>query len=128
MTPRLARAAEYPTGTTDTVGHDWLSRYKNYDVYRYGEKIYIRPRYPEYLPPAPDDIFYKVKAGDSWLLVADNVYKDIRYHWIVTQTTYIDAAKNGDDRAAMYRLFSDPTPGEYLRLPTRNRALMGIIA
>ena len=125
--PREARNAEYQTGTLDKASHDWLSRYKNYDVYRYGDKEYIRPRYPEFIPPANDDVFYKVKAGDTWLLVADNVYGDIRYHWLVTQVCYIDAARNGLSRTNMANLLGDPTPGDYLRLPTRNRALMGII-
>jgi hypothetical protein len=127
VTPRQARAQEYPLGETDTAGHDWTSRYHGQPVYRNGDIRYLRLRRRRPLPPAKDDVFYEVKYGDSWMRISYRVYGDNRFWWIIAERAISDAAAAGESSNRMNPC-SDPEPGTLLRIPSRSRLLMEVAA
>jgi len=127
VTPRQARAQEYPLGDPDAAGHDWASRYYGARVYTDGDVQYIRPRKMRPAPFSADDQFYETVYGDTWLLVSHKLYGDIRFWWVVTDYYIQDAAERGESSDKM-ETCGDPEPGTLLRVPSRTRLLMEIAA
>jgi len=118
VTPRQARAQEYPLGSVDRGGHDYTSRYYGQRVITRDGQDYIRLRAPRYLTQQADDIFYKVKPKDTWLLISWEVYGDIRY-WNQCALCYAyDQAAVNADRSYMDTT-GDPPVGETIRLPSK---------
>jgi phage baseplate assembly protein W len=126
VTTRQARLQEYPSTEMDPAGHDWTSRFRDSTVYERNGEQFIRPRRALPLAERNDDQFYKVKYGDTWLLISFEVYGDIRFHWIVSDLAAQDAAARGESRDRMDNT-GDPEPGALLRLPSRTRLLMEIL-
>jgi phage baseplate assembly protein W len=127
VNPRQARVQEYPIGEPDICGHDWTSRYLNAESYRFQGKYFIRPAFPLPVEPAADDIFYEVGLADTWLLISDTVYGDIRYHWLISDWFVQDAADRRESRD-MLDTTGDPIPGTLLRLPSKTRLMMEILS
>lgn len=123
VTPRQARAQEYPLGEIDAEGHDGCSRYNGMPAYEIEGIRFLRPRESVPLPPRSDDQFYEVKHGDTWLLISHRLYGDIRYWWAIADMFIEDAAEAGMSLEAM-DITSDPEPGTLLRCPSVARLLM----
>lgn len=122
VTPREARAQEYPLGRVDRGGHDSNSRYFGQVVYSRSGEEYIRLRSPRLISEHNDDVFYKVKLGDTWLLISWELYRDIRFWHHVALCYSYDQAGQGRDRSYMDTT-GDPPVGETLRLPSKARVL-----
>jgi phage baseplate assembly protein W len=123
VTPRQARAQEYPLGDIDSEGHDGCSRYNGMPAHEIEGIRFLRPRESVPLPPQSDDTFYEVKHGDTWLLISHRLYGDIRYWWAIADMFIEDAATAGMSIDAM-DITSDPEPGTLLRCPSVARLLM----
>jgi phage baseplate assembly protein W len=128
VTEREARLAEYPSGSMDVGGHDWLSRYKNRPTRTTTGVDYIRNRtvLKSSCIPQKNDMFYKVKGGDSWLLASWEMYGDIRFWWILVDFYVYDAGEAGASRSHMDNT-SEPEQGDTLRGPSKSRLLSEII-
>ena len=129
VSEREARAAHYPLGDADAEGHDWCSRYRNSQVVMAdaGER-YLRPRRSMPIPEAHDDEWHKAQLGDTWLLIAHRVYGDFRLWWVIAETYYQDLVNQGAGIAESMDTLSDPEPGTILRIPSRTRVLMEMVA
>jgi len=127
VTPRQARAAEYPLGEIDAEGHDWCSRYHGRPAYQVGNERYIRPRRTKRIPPRPDDMFEEVRHFDTWLLISWRMYGDIKFWWVISDCYSQDAAERGEPSSADDAAL-DPRPGTLLRMPSRTRVLMELAA
>ena len=129
VTEREVRNTHYPTGTLDDQGHDWVSRYRRSRVYftDTGEE-YIRPRTSMPILPASTDDYYQTVHGDTWLLIAHKVYNDFRLWWVIAETYYQDLVNQGAGIAESMDTLSDPEPGTILRIPSRTRVLMEMVA
>jgi phage baseplate assembly protein W len=125
VTPRQARAQEYPLGDSDAEGYDWCSRYRGSQVYELNGVRMIRPRISKPLPPRSDDWFYEVGLTDTWLLISWKAFRDIRFWWAVAEMFVQDAAERGEPVDAMDTT-GDPEVGTLLRMPSRARLLMEI--
>jgi len=125
VTSREQRTQEYALGTADAAGHDWTSRYYDQAVYEQNGVRYIRPRRLRPIPTVNDDSYYEVKLNDTWLLIAHEIYGDIRFHYKVSQMAMTDAAAAGLSRDYLDNT-GNPTTGTLLRLPSRTRLLMEI--
>lgn len=120
VTPREARVQEYPMPSPDASGHDNFSRYYGQRPLTRDGEVFIRLRSPRYFAQRRDDIFYKVKPKDTWLLISWEVYGDIRlWHFIALAYAY-DRAAEGLDRTYMDTT-GDPPLGETIRLPSKAR-------
>ena len=124
-TPVVARLAEYRSAFLDENNHDWCSRYLNFESYEYNSKSYIRPRIPAPIKKSYDDMFYTVKNMDTWLLIAWELYQDIRYWWVVVDSFIEDKGVSGASRDYM-DCVGNPIAGETIRVPSRRRLLMEI--
>jgi phage baseplate assembly protein W len=120
---RQARTQEYPASVIDNNGHDLISRYYRQATYHNGTDAYIRLRRNVNLPPAPDDTFYQVKPGDTWMLIAYDRLDEVRY-WFYPYLCYIqDNAKIGGTRDILNPT-TEPEPGILLRIPSKERILL----
>lgn len=122
VTPRQARSQEYPPVQFDSLGHDFYSRYFNRQTIEDGEITAIRFKASSPLPPQNDDIFYKVRHKDTWLMISWNLYGDIRYWNIIAELWVQDQAANGASRSTM-NITDVPPYGTALRLPSKARLL-----
>lgn len=125
--PRQARAQEYPLGNIDANGHDSCSRYHGFPAHELNGVRFIRPRQSLPMPPRPDDIFYRIAHGDTWLLIAWKNYGDVRYWWVIADMFVQDSAAAGES-IDMADTTGDPEPGTLIRLPSQTRLLMEIAA
>lgn len=122
VTAREARNQEYPIPYADNGGHDNMSRYFGQQVLDRSGENYVRLRKPRFLSSRNEDIFYKVKPKDTWLLIAWEVYGDIRlWHHAALCYSYDHAANEGD-RSYMDTT-GDPPAGETIRLPSKTRLM-----
>lgn len=126
VTPRQARTAEYPLGSADKSGHDWLSRYRNSRASTIGGSLSIPCRVSEKIPFAPDDYYYEVKHLDTWMSISYKLYQDVRLGWVVADCYIQDAASTGLSRDTL-NILSDPTPGLFIRTPSKTRVLMELL-
>jgi phage baseplate assembly protein W len=125
VTVRQARTEYYPASVIDNNGHDLISRYYKQVAYMNSEltNSYIRLRKSVQLPEASDDIFYKVKPTDTWMLIAHNELYDVRY-WFYPYLCFIqDRAKQGATRDILNPNIEPPI-GDTIRLPSRERILL----
>jgi len=113
----------------DTEGHDWCSRYRNNEVETTaaGER-HLRPRRSQPIGTAPDDEWHRVQLGDTWLRVAHRIYGDFRLWWVIAETYYHDMVNQGASIDESMDALSDPEPGTILRVPSRTRVLMEMVA
>ena len=84
---------------------------------------YNRLQWRMTLPPAGDDVFYKVRELDSWLLISWKLYGDIRYWYMIASAYVHDLAKDGASRDLLDTV-GNPVPNTILRAPSRSRALL----
>lgn len=122
VTPRQARAQEYPPTQYDINGHDYFSRYYNNTALVSGTTKSLRLRSPRYWPIARDDEFKKVKHRQSWLSLAYDVYGELRYWDCIAEVYVQDSADAGLDRKVMNPSYVPPY-GTMLRLPSRARVM-----
>lgn len=122
VTPREARNQEYPITYPDSGGHDYCSRYYGQRIQTRNGENYIRLRAPRFLIPKSDDIFYKVKLQDTWLLISWEVYGDIRFWHHAALAYAYDQAGDGYDRTYMDTT-GDPPASEIIRLPSKSRVM-----
>lgn len=122
VTAREARAQEYPLGRIDRGGHDFASRYFGQTVYTRNGEDYVRLRTPSLMAERNDDFFYKVRPGDTWLLISWELYGDIRFWHHAALCYSYDLAKDGADRSYMDTT-GDPPIGETIRLPSKARVM-----
>lgn len=122
VTPRDARSQEYKPIQFDSFGHDYYSRYYNRPSYETDGIRALKFNSVKTLEPQADDIFYRIKHKDTWLLISWELYRDIRF-WFVIATMYVqDAAKSGASRKTM-NITDVPEVGTTLRLPSNIRLL-----
>ena len=123
VTVRQARTEYYFANVIDNNGHDLVSRYYRRTAYQQGSFRYIRLIRNINIPPAPDDSFYMVRPLDTWMLIAHVNLYDVRY-WFYPYLCYIqDKAITGGTRDILNPNI-EPTPGDIIRLPSRERILL----
>ena len=127
VTPEQARSKEYSLAEKDANKHDQASRYRDFTKYKIDGIQCIRHRRVKKVKFASDDIFYKVKHYDTWLLISHELYNDIRFWWVVTDFYLQDAINDGKSRSVMDTT-GNPTPGDLIRVPSRERLLMELVA
>lgn len=122
VTPRQARAQEYPPIQYDSNGHDYYSRYFNRESYDVNGNTCLRFRAAKNIAPASDDQFYRVGLTDTWLLMSDTLYSDIRFESIIQNMWVQDAAAAGASRDILDTT-DPPSYGTALRVPSKQRLL-----
>ena len=125
VTPREARLAEYPSQTLDNEGHDWTSRYLDVAAIDVDDARLLRPVSFRPLPPRPDDVFYTVVYGDTYLMIAFKLYADVRFWWPIADMRVYDAAQAGESWDAL-DITDELALGDMLRAPSKARILTEI--
>jgi len=127
VTPRQAREAEYPKGniTPESI-YDWVSRYKDCEIFIDNATEQIRLKFVDVIGNAPDDEFYEVRPGDTWFLVAHKTLGDNRLWWVLLGAYIHDMVTTGGTRDSLDTRIT-LVPGELLRVPQRSRILLGNI-
>lgn len=128
VTARDCRAQEFPLGEIDTEGHDWASRYHGQTAYQVNGERYLRARKVMPIDHAPDDQFYTVRRGDTWLRISWDLYRDVRFWWVIADTYTHDAAEAGMSRSRGLKISEELEPGTLLRAPSKARVLTQMAA
>lgn len=125
---RECRAQEFPLGEVDTEGHDWTSRYHGQTATEVNGERYLRARKVMPLEYAPDDQFYTVLRGDTWLTISWELYRDVRFWWVIADYYTNDMAQAGVSRLKGLKISEELEPGTLLRAPSKARILTQIAA
>lgn len=125
---RDCRNQEFPLGEVDSEGHDWASRYHGQTSYQIGTERYLRARKVLPLDHQPDDQYYTVRRGDTWLMISYRLYDDVRFWWAVADCYTNDAADAGMNRRTTLKITEELEPGTLLRAPSKARILTQMAA
>jgi phage baseplate assembly protein W len=125
---RDCRAQEFPLGEVDSEGHDWASRYHGQTAYQVNGERYLRARKVMPIDHAPDDGFYTVLHGDTWLTISWELYRDVRFDWVIQDYYTNDAAEAGVSRSKGLKITEELEPGTLLRYPSKARILTQMAA
>ena len=125
---RDCRAQEFPLGDIDSEGHDWASRYHGQPAIEINGERFLRARKVLPIDRAPDDQFYPVRRGDTWLTISYNLYTDVRFDWVIRDCYTNDAAEAGMSRTKGLKITEELEPGTLLRAPSKARILTQMAA
>ena len=128
VTARDCRNQEFPLGEVDSEGHDWASRYHGQPAIEINGERYLRARKVMPIDHAPDDQFYTVKRGDTWLMISWELYRDVRFWWAIADCYTNDMAEAGMSRRKGLKISEELEPGTLLRAPSKARILTQMAA
>lgn len=86
-----------------------MTRFREDDKITYDDEIIFGIRTPLALAEDDTDEFRRVKDGESWRDIANDVYKESKLYWILAEFNKISDP------------FEPPEPQKMLRVPTLKR-------
>lgn len=118
VTVEQARTQEYPSPDIDSNRHDYQSRYYQLDAFELDGIKQLRLQPINSIPLSTGDSYYKVLPTDTWMLIANKRYGDVRL-WQIISRAYVDDQATLDG-ASLDDLdpFNFPSPGQMIRIPS----------
>ena len=86
-----------------------MTRFSEDDKITYDDEIIYEIRSPLALADDDTDEFRRVRDGETWRDIANDIYKDARLFWIIAEFNKVSDP------------FEPPEPQRVLRLPTLKR-------
>ena len=124
VTVEQARTQEYPSADIDSNRHDYQSRYYQLDAFELDGIKQLRLVPINSIPIATGDTYYKVLPTDTWMLIANKRYGDVRL-WQIIARAYVDDQALLDG-ASLEDLdpYNFPSVGQMIRIPSTVSVLM----